>query len=74
MGSDHILAVKKLAEWKQKLGAYRVLSDGFKENAIFSNPSKDIWPEAAIYEEADELLEKEELDAVHICLPSYLHA
>jgi citrate synthase len=33
---------RQLAEWKKKLGSYRVLSDGFKENAIFSNPSKDI--------------------------------
>lgn len=71
MGSDHILAVKKLAEWKQKEIAVTAIADRMKERR---EKAAQIWPEAAIYEEADELLEKEELDAVHICLPSYLHA
>ena len=33
---------KQLIDWKDKLGRCRVLSDGFKENAIMRNPSKDI--------------------------------
>jgi len=33
---------RALVEWKSRLGSYRKLSDGFKENAIFRNPSKDI--------------------------------
>ena len=33
---------RELVEWKTRLGYYRKLSDGFKENAIFGNPSKDI--------------------------------
>lgn len=35
-------SVKQLIEWKNMLGKYRKLSDGFKENAIMRNPSKDI--------------------------------
>ena len=35
-------SVKQLLEWKNMLGKYRKLSDGFKENAIMRNPSKDI--------------------------------
>ncbi len=33
---------RELIDWKNRIGAYRKLSDGFKENAIFRNPSKDI--------------------------------
>ena len=33
---------RELVDWKNKLGFYRKLSDGFKENAIMRNPSKDI--------------------------------
>ena len=33
---------RELVEWKNTLGEYRRLSDGFKENAIMLNPSKDI--------------------------------
>ena len=33
---------RQLIEWKNMLGAYRKLSDGFKENAIMHNPSKDL--------------------------------
>lgn len=35
-------SIKQLIEWKNMLGKYRKLSDGFKENAIMRNPSKDI--------------------------------
>ena len=33
---------KQLADWKERLGAYRKLSDGFKENAILRHPSYDL--------------------------------
>ena len=33
---------RQLVDWKVKLGAYRKLSDGFKENAILRHPSVDI--------------------------------
>ena len=71
MGSTHIQAVKKLAEWKMKDIAVTAIADRMEERR---KKAAQEWPEAAIYEEAEELLEKEELDAVHICLPSYLHA
>lgn len=34
--------VRQLIHWKNKLGQYRRLSDGFKENAIMRNPPRDI--------------------------------
>ena len=34
--------MKQFIEWKNMLGRYRKLSDGFKENAIMHNPSKDL--------------------------------
>ncbi len=33
---------RELVDWKAKLGMYRRLSDGFKENAILRHPSADI--------------------------------
>ena len=33
---------RQLVDWKTKLGSYRKLSDGFKENAILRHPSADI--------------------------------
>ena len=33
---------RQLNDWKEKIGSYRRLSDGFKENAILRNPSKDL--------------------------------
>ena len=33
---------RQLVDWKNKVGSYRRLSDGFKENAIMRNPSRDI--------------------------------
>lgn len=35
-------SMRELVDWKNRIGEYRRLSDGFKENAIFRNPSKDI--------------------------------
>ena len=34
--------VRELVNWKNMIGGYRKLSDGFKENAIMRNPPKDI--------------------------------
>ena len=33
---------RELVDWKNRIGAYRRLSDGFKENAIMRNPPKDL--------------------------------
>ena len=33
---------RELVDWKNKIGAYRKLSDGFRDNAIMKHPSKDI--------------------------------
>jgi citrate synthase len=33
---------RELADWKNRIGACRKLSDGFKENAIMKHPPKDI--------------------------------
>ncbi|MBR1921506.1 MAG: citrate synthase [Kiritimatiellae bacterium] len=33
---------RELVDWKDRIGAYRRLSDGFKENAILKHPPKDI--------------------------------
>jgi len=33
---------RELVDWKNKIGRYRKLSDGFKEDAIMANPSKDL--------------------------------
>ena len=38
----HLPDARELVDWKNRLGFYRKLSDGFKENAIMRNPSKDI--------------------------------
>ena len=33
---------RELVDWKNRIGVYRRLSDGFKENAIMRNPPKDL--------------------------------
>ena len=33
---------KELVDWKNKIGAYRKLSDGFRDNAILKHPSRDL--------------------------------
>ena len=33
---------RQLVDWKNKIGAYRRLSDGFRDNAIMKHPSKDL--------------------------------
>ena len=34
--------MRELVDWKNKIGGYRRLSDGFKENAIMRNPPNDL--------------------------------
>ena len=34
--------IRELVNWKNMIGEYRKLSDGFKENAIMRNPPKDL--------------------------------
>ena len=33
---------RQLIDWKNKIGSYRRLSDGFRDNAIMKHPSKDL--------------------------------
>ena len=33
---------KELVDWKNKIGAYRKLTDGFRDNAIMKHPSRDL--------------------------------
>ncbi|MBQ0033618.1 MAG: citrate synthase, partial [bacterium] len=33
---------KELVDWKNKIGSYRKLSDGFRDNAIMKHPSRDL--------------------------------
>jgi len=33
---------RQLVDWKNKIGSYRKLSDGFRDNAIMKHPSKDL--------------------------------
>ena len=33
---------RQLVDWKNKIGGYRRLSDGFRDNAIMKHPSKDL--------------------------------
>ena len=33
---------RELVDWKNKIGAYRKLTDGFRDNAIMKHPSKDL--------------------------------
>ena len=33
---------KELVDWKNRIGAYRKLSDGFRDNAIMKHPSRDL--------------------------------
>ena len=69
MGFTHVKALKSLAEEMDlQVVAIADLQEKYQKRA------KEEWPEATIYAEGAELLEKEQLDAVHICVPSYKHA
>lgn len=68
IGYKHLLALKSL----QKQIPLRVtaLADARMETL---NRSSEIWPEAKTYSDAQALIEKESMDFLYICLPSYLH-
>ncbi len=69
MGASHNQALKALSE---KTGIeVTAIADRTPE---YLARAKELWPEAVLYEDGRELLEKEKLDCVHICTPSFLHA
>ena len=69
MGTTHNLSLKALSgKMDVEVTALADCRQEFLERAAKQ------WPQAKTYVTGKELLEKEELDAVHICLPSYLHA
>lgn len=68
MGTTHYLALKALgARMDVEVTA---LADVREE---FLNRAMTYFPGARAYREGMDLIEHEELDALHICLPSYLH-
>lgn len=68
MGMTHILSLKALAEnYNIEVIALADCREKFLKKAI------EIWPLANQYISGIELIEKEDLDTLHICLPSYLH-
>lgn len=69
MGSTHNSAVKALSASKDI--AVTAIADAVPENL---QKAASLWPEARTYADGMEMLEKEELDCVHICTPSYMHA
>lgn len=69
MGTTHYLSLKALSSRMDF--EVTALADCRKE---FLDKASACFPEANLYEYGMDLIEKEELDAVHICLPSYLHA
>ncbi|MDY2651048.1 MAG: Gfo/Idh/MocA family oxidoreductase, partial [Eisenbergiella porci] len=69
MGTTHNLSLKALSgKMDVEVTALADCRQEFLERAAKQ------WPQAKTYVTGRELLENEELDAVHICLPSYLHA
>ena len=69
MGTTHLRALKALQEIRGiEVEAVADIRKECVERAI------GIWPKAHSYETGMELIQKERLDWVHICLPSYLHA
>lgn len=68
MGTTHNLSLKALSSTMNV--EVTALADCRPE---FLKKAAEQWPDAKLYETGMELLEHEELDSVHICLPSYLH-
>lgn len=68
MGTTHYLSLKELSS--QMDVEVTALADCRKE---FLDKAAAHFPEAKTYEYGMDLIENEELDVVHICLPSYLH-
>lgn len=69
MGSTHNSAVKALSETKDI--TVTAIADATPENLA---KAAGLWPGVHTYSDGMELLQKEDLDCVHICTPSYLHA
>lgn len=68
MGKTHNLSLKALSgNMDIEVTALADLREEFLEKAA------EYWPEARLYKTGMELLEKEDLNSVHICLPSHLH-
>lgn len=68
MGTTHYLALKALAA--QADIEVVALADKLADRR---ERASSYWPQASIYEEGLDLLDAKQLDAVHICLPSYQH-
>lgn len=68
MGKTHNEALKALSQNHEV--AVVALADCRKD---FLDKAKELWPDATTYSLGYDLIDTEELDAVHICLPSYLH-
>lgn len=69
MGATHNSALKALSEIMDI--EVIAVADARKE---FLDKGLELWPEAKGYALGMDLIQKEELDCVHICLPSYMHA
>lgn len=68
MGKTHNLSLKALSGSVDiEVTALADLREEFLAKAA------EHWPKARLYKTGMELLEKEDLDSVHICLPSHLH-
>lgn len=68
MGTTHYLSLKALSS--QMDVEVAALADCRKE---FLDKASSYFPDAKTYRYGMELIEKEDLDVVHICLPTYLH-
>lgn len=69
MGSTHNSALKALSEIMDvKVTAIADIRGEFLGRGL------ELWPEAKGYALGMDMIENEDLDCVHICLPSYLHA
>ena len=69
MGTTHYLSLKALST-KMNIEV-AALADCRKE---YLDKASSYFPEAKAYGSGMELIEKEKLDIVHICVPTYLHA
>lgn len=68
MGTTHNLTLKALSETMDiEVVALADCREAFLEKAALQ------WPNARKYEFGKELIASEQLNSVHICLPSYLH-
>ena len=68
MGRDHVLALKRFSAFQDV--EMTAAADMVEENR---QKTSEVWPNARLYKDGYELLKNEKLDAVHICLPSFLH-